>query len=80
MSVDLGSIGAARPSSVRDSRATETGRRSALGIFSVLSAEFRRASAAAQRYDDLRYGRAGTEGITDLPRQVFEDFYLEKRP
>ena len=79
MSVDLGSIGAARPSSVRDSRATETGRRSALGIFSAMSAEFRRASAAARHYDDLRYGRAGIEGIADIPRQVFEDFYLEKR-
>jgi hypothetical protein len=40
-------------------------------------AEFSRAVAAAQRYEDLRYrGRGhGTIAPADIPRQIFEEFY-----
>jgi hypothetical protein len=40
-------------------------------------AEFSRAVAAAQRYEDLRY-RGGSHGRiapADIPRQIFEEFY-----
>jgi hypothetical protein len=40
-------------------------------------AEFSRAVAAAQRYEDLRYRRASHEKIApdDIPRRIFEEFY-----
>jgi hypothetical protein len=39
-------------------------------------AEFRRAAAAAQRYEDLRYRSAhGKIAPADIPRRVFEEFY-----
>jgi hypothetical protein len=40
-------------------------------------AEFTRANAAAQRYEDLRYRSAGHGRIApdDIPRRVFEEFY-----
>jgi hypothetical protein len=40
-------------------------------------AEFSRAVAAAQRYEDLRYRGGGHERIAlaDIPRQIFEEFY-----
>lgn len=43
----------------------------------VLLAEFRRASAAAQRYQDLRYRSAchGYTGLDGIPARVFEEFY-----
>jgi hypothetical protein len=43
------------------------GERSALAIVN----ELKRAFAAAQRYDDLRYRRAGR----DVPWRIFEEFY-----
>jgi hypothetical protein len=50
-------------------------------------AEFSRAVAAAQRYEDLRYRRGGHGriGPADIPRQIFEEFYsageaVESRP
>jgi hypothetical protein len=48
----------------------------------AMLAEFRRAAAAAQRYEDLRYRSAGTGRIApgDLPRQVFEEFYSVEKP
>jgi hypothetical protein len=51
-------------------------------FLSAMLAEFRRATAAAQRYDDLRCRSAGTGRIApvDLPRQVFEEFYAFERP
>jgi hypothetical protein len=44
---------------------------------SSLFAEFRRAAAAAQRYEDLRYRSASHARIApdDIPRQVFEELY-----
>jgi hypothetical protein len=44
-----------------------------LGMF----AEFSRAVAAAQRYEDLRYRRAshGEIAPVDIPRRIFEEFY-----
>jgi hypothetical protein len=40
-------------------------------------AEFSRAVSAAQRYEDLRYRSGGHDRIapTDIPRQIFEEFY-----
>ena len=40
-------------------------------------AEFSRAVAAAQRYEDLRYRSGGHGRIApaDIPRQIFEEFY-----
>jgi len=84
MANNLDSIGAARPSSVRRSRVIGSGHRSALakflvllGMSLVLLAEFRRASAAARRYDALRYGGARDDGIAgaDIARRVFKEFY-----
>jgi hypothetical protein len=48
----------------------------------AMLAEFRRAAAAAQRYDDLRYRSAGTGRIAtaDFPRRVFEEFYSVETP
>jgi hypothetical protein len=48
----------------------------------AMLAEFRRAAAAAQRYDDLRYRSAGSGRIApaDLPRQVFEELYSVETP
>jgi hypothetical protein len=45
-------------------------------------AEFRRANAAARRYEDLRYrsGRAGGVPTEDIPRRVFEEFYSVAEP
>jgi hypothetical protein len=44
-------------------------------------AEFARANAAAQRYEDLRYRSAG-HGIApdDITRRVFEEFYAVGEP
>jgi hypothetical protein len=43
----------------------------------AMLAEFGRATAAAQRYDDLRYRSAGRGSIAadDISRRVFEEFY-----
>jgi hypothetical protein len=43
----------------------------------AMFAEYRRAAAAAQRYTDLRYrnARRGSIVLSDIPRQVFEEFY-----
>jgi hypothetical protein len=40
-------------------------------------AEFSRAVAAAQRYENLRYRSASQEKIAldDIPRQIFDEFY-----
>jgi hypothetical protein len=81
---------AARASSVRGTREMRNGR--SLGripfaavlveLCAVLLAEFRRAIAAARRYDDLRYRSGGHEGRAhaDSPRRVFEEFYSCPRP
>jgi hypothetical protein len=80
MANSLESMGAAKPSSLRGSRGIERGHGSAvstflvlLTTFVVLLAEFRRASAAARRYDDLRHGRE--VAAADIPRQVFDELY-----
>jgi hypothetical protein len=75
MANNLDAIGAARPSRVRRSRVIGSG--SALSMSLVLLAEFRRASAAARRYDALRYGSARDDRMAgaDIPRQVFEELY-----
>jgi hypothetical protein len=51
-------------------------------IFAVVLAEFRRAVAAARRYEDLRYGsgRHGDMAPAEIPRRVFEEFYSSARP
>ena len=43
----------------------------------AMVAEFGRACAAAQRYEDLRHRGAGRGSIApaDVPRRVFEEFY-----
>jgi hypothetical protein len=48
-----------------------------LGFLVVLLAEFKRASAAAQRYQDLRYRSAchGYARLADIPARIFEEFY-----
>jgi hypothetical protein len=43
-------------------------------------AEFARATAAAQRYDDLRYRSAGGIAPADIPRRVFEELYCSEQP
>jgi hypothetical protein len=81
---------AARASGVRGTREMRNGR--SLGripfaavlveLCAVVLAEFRRAIAAARRYEDLRYGSGGQQGRAhaDSPRQVFEEFYSSARP
>jgi len=78
------SIGAAQPSGVHSGRRRESGQYSALSMFLVvvtmslvLVAEFRRATAAARRYEELRYGRARAKSLAgaDIPWQVFREFY-----
>jgi hypothetical protein len=73
---------AARASSVRGIRQIRNGHSLARIIFAVILAEFRRAVAAARRYEDLRYGSGRHEGIApaDIPRRVFEEFYSYARP
>jgi hypothetical protein len=43
----------------------------------AMVAEFGRATAAAQRYEELRYrsARDGRIAPADIPRRVFEEFY-----
>jgi hypothetical protein len=40
-----------------------------------LAGEYRRALAAARRYDELKSGRASIARRQDISRQVFEEFY-----
>ena len=51
-------------------------------FLSRMFAEFGRANAAAQRYEDLRYRSARDRGTVadDLPRRVFEEFYSAAEP
>jgi hypothetical protein len=51
-------------------------------LCAVVLAEFRRAIAAARRYEDLRYGSGRHEGVApaDVPRRTFEEFYSCARP
>jgi hypothetical protein len=44
-------------------------------------AEFRRACAAAQRYEDLRHRSAARGSIApaDIPRRVFEELYSSEK-
>jgi hypothetical protein len=74
--------GAARASSVRGTREIRNDHWLGLGILAVVLAEFRRAVAAARRYEDLRYGSGRHEGIApaDIPRWIFEEFYSYARP
>ena len=67
----------ARASSARGIRETETRHWSALGILLVILAEFRQASAATRRYEDLRWGSGRCQGIApaDIPPRIFEEFY-----
>lgn len=71
--------GAAWASGVRGTHEIRDAHGSALGSLIVALAEFGRAIAAAQRYEDLRYGRGRHEGIarTDIPRRIFEEFYSD---
>jgi hypothetical protein len=81
---------AARASSVRGTRESRNGH--SLGrilfavvlaeLFAVVLAEFRRAVAAARRYEDLRYGRGRHKDMAhaELPRRVFQEFYSDARP
>jgi hypothetical protein len=81
---------AARTSGVRGTRESRNGH--SLGrilfavalaeLFAVLLAEFRRAVAAARRYEDLRCGRGRHKDMapTEIPRQVFQEFYSDARP
>jgi hypothetical protein len=74
--------GAARASSVRRIGEARSGRWSRFGILVIVLSDFRRAVAAAQRYEDMRYRSAcpGRAAPTDIPRQVFEEFYSHGRP
>ena len=49
----------------------------ALAILRVVLTEFRRAAAAAQSYEDLRYRNACGGGVepSGIPRQIFAIFY-----
>jgi hypothetical protein len=51
-----------------------------VGFLAILT-EFRRALAAARRYETLRYGRAGQEGLApaDTPLRIFDEFYGVER-
>jgi hypothetical protein len=81
---------AARTSGVRGTREMRNGR--SLGripfaavlveLCAVVLAEFRRAIAAARRYEDLRYrsGRQQGRADADSSRRVFEEFYSCPRP
>jgi hypothetical protein len=62
-------------------REIERGRLLGWGFLVVLLAEFRRARAAAQRYQDLRYRSAcyGYPGLADIPARIFEEFYSSGR-
>jgi hypothetical protein len=68
---------AARASNERGIREIRTGHSLGRILFAVVLAEFRRAVAAARRYEDLRYGGGRHEGVAaaDVPRRVFEEFY-----
>ncbi|MEH2626022.1 hypothetical protein V1292_004077 [Bradyrhizobium sp. AZCC 1719] len=46
----------------------------------TLLAEFRRALAAARRYENLRYGCAYHDALApaEIPRRIFEEFYASK--
>jgi hypothetical protein len=73
---------AARASSVRGIREIRSGHWLGRTIFAVVLAEFRRAVAAARRYEHLRYGSCRQEGIApaEIPRRVFEEFYSSAPP
>jgi hypothetical protein len=51
-----------------------------LFAFAIILAEFRRALAAARRYDELRYGAAGPGRVApgEIPGRVFEEFYARE--
>jgi hypothetical protein len=57
---------AARASSVRGIRETRNGHSLGPTTFAVVLAEFRRAIAAARRYEDLRYGSGRQWGMAPL--------------
>ena len=64
----------------RGIRAIENRRWSALWFLGVVLAEYRRAVAAAKRYEDWQ--RAGAPALarhgilpTDIPRRIFDEFY-----
>ena len=67
--------GVARSPTARGIDATRRGH--PLGFLVVILTEFRRARAAAQRYEDLRYrsARHGNMTPTEIPRCIFEEFY-----
>jgi hypothetical protein len=71
-----------RPSGARSIREIRSVRSSARIILAAIVAEFRRAVAAARRYEDLRYGGSRHEGgaPADIPRRVFEEFYSDAPP
>jgi hypothetical protein len=41
----------------------------------ALPGEYRRALAAARRYDELKFGRTSITRRQDISRRVFEEFY-----
>jgi hypothetical protein len=73
---------AVRTSSVRGIRENRTGHWLGRAIFAVVLAEFRRAVAAARRYENLRYGSGRQERMApgEISRRVFEEFYSSARP
>jgi hypothetical protein len=46
-----------------------------LRSLAALPGEYRRACAAARRYDELKFRRASVARRQDISRQVFEEFY-----
>jgi hypothetical protein len=46
-----------------------------LKSLAALAGEYRRAFAAARRYDELKLGRAPVARRQDISRQIFEEFY-----
>ncbi len=49
-------------------------------VCSIILAEFGQALAAAQRYENLRYGRARQEDFAapDIASRLFEEFYARR--
>jgi hypothetical protein len=63
----------ARALSAEEIRAHGPTRRTRSLLLSI-AAEFRRAMAAARRYDELKH-ECTTSAVGDAPRRLFEEFY-----
>ncbi len=73
---------AARPSRIAAGGEMPQDRPAHAGLLSILRAEFRRALAAVQRYETLKYrhGSRETLAANEISRQVFEEFYAPLSP